>query len=400
MASIPAILYQNVELTNALESGPQVAYREVVRSGAILDTPSDYYVGVARAAVPCGLVPLAVGVMDPASANGLDLVDKLTLSYNATTVEVPIRLLKQVEEVVTGLGGTQPDGYSFIQDRVVLAAMLTDALARATTALNALVPGLLAAAPYVSFDAETQLNILTATPLSLFDLTGTETAGRANKVLIWFNRPGALQWQGFATAVPRIPFAATPPQGPNMYGYLNLRNDGRDYLGAPNPSGSVLPTAPATTPLIVRAGYPNTAIVALQTIQIRTSLPSMPELTDTPPGVNSSLAASVSILTDLRPDSTQAPNTYQMDSVYVESGLGQIRWIKLTGSAALTNFSISLWWVDHSGKARQLYVLNESISVKLCFARRSIIDNWAFSSSEIHETRLNALNAQVAMRGF
>ena len=397
MASIPAILYQNVELTNALQTEPQVAYREVVRSGAILDTPSDYYVGVARAAVPCGLIPLAVAVMDPLATNGLDLVDRLTLSYNATTVEVPIRLLKQAEEIILGPGGTQPDGYSFVQDRIMLAAMLTDALERATVALNVAVPGTLANAPYVSFDAETQLNTITATPVSLFDLTGTETAGRANKVLIWFNRSGALQWQGFATAVPKIPFAATPLQGPNMYGYLNLRNDGRNYLSAPNPSGSVSPTAPTTTPLVVRAGYPNTAIVALQTIQIRSSLPSMPELTDTPPGVNSSLAASVSILTDLRPDSTQVPNTYQMDSVYVESGLGQIRWMKLTGAAPLTNFSISLWWVDLSGKARQLYVLNEPISVKLCFARRSIIDNWAFSSSEIAETRLNA---QVAMRGF
>ena len=72
-----------------------------------------------------------------------------TAIYNAFVATVPIRMLKQATEVNTSY--PQPDGYWFIYDRVTLAAMLTDALARATAALNALAgPTRKAAAPLPS----------------------------------------------------------------------------------------------------------------------------------------------------------------------------------------------------------------------------------------------------------
>ena len=176
-----------------------------------------------------------------------------------------------------------------------------------------------------------------------------------------------------------------------MWAYLNLRNDGRNYIPANAAGGGFAPTDPTTTYLNVVQGYPNTGIVALQTIQVRSSLPTLPELTDSVPSTaGASPSAQTSILTDLRPDSTGQPNTYQMQSTYVESGLGQIRWLKMAGRGALTTFTLSLWWTDLMGKARQIFVVNQTCAVKLCFARRSIIDNWAFSYGEQEETLMNA----------
>jgi len=382
MGSIPAVQYLNVEVISGSEAAnleQSFAFRSVSRSGAIVDVPEDYYVGVERAEIPLWTVPLAIGEPDPAGINGLDLVDKLTLSYNAFVATVPIRMLKQATEVNTSY--PQPDGYWFIYDRVTLAAMLTDALARATAALNALAGPTIPTAPLDSFDAGTQLNTLTVFPLNLWDLTGTEAAGRAGKVLLWVNQVGSLMWQGFAMVSPVPAFLATPPQTADMWAYINIRNDGRNYVGAPNSTGSVLPPAPPATALVFSAGYPNTGISALEAIQIRSSLPSVPEFTDTAPGgPRYNPASNVSILTDLKPDSTIAPETFQSRSIYNGGGFGQIRWLKLTGRNSITTFDMSLWWVDRLGRARRLQCLNQPAQVKICFARRSIIDNyWAYT---------------------
>jgi hypothetical protein len=340
-------------------------------------------------------VPLCVAVMDPLGVNGLDLTDKLTLTFGNNVATVPVRLLKQIEEVNTVY--PQPDGYSFIWTREALAEVLTDALQRATAALNVLVPGLITEAPYVSFNASSQLNTLTVFPLSLWDLNGTETAGRAVVVMLWLNQPGTLMWYGFDYVAPKIPFTNNPVQNiATMVSYINIKNDGLNYVGAPNPSGSILPVAPITTVMHLEQGYPNTGIIACQTIQIRSSLPVLPEFTDKIPNtVGANPAGSTAILTDLRPDSTSSPNTYQMQSTYVESGLGQMRWLKLSGKTPLTTFNISIYWTDLFGVARILQVYNQACTVKLCFARRSLIDNWAFSYGEQAETLFNRTDSSA-----
>jgi hypothetical protein len=344
-------------------------------------------------------VPLAVGIMDPLGINGLDLVDKLTLTFGNNVATVPVRLLKQIEEVNTVY--PQPDGYAFIWTREALAEILTDALQRATVALNILVPGLIAQAPYVSFNASSQLNTLTVFPLSLWDLTGTETIGRAAVVMLWLNQPATLQWYGFDYVAPRVPFVANPPQNiATMVSYINIKNDGLNYVGAPNPSGSIAPVAPATTVMHLEQGYPNTGIIACQTIQIRSSLPILPEFTDKIPNtIGANPAGSTAILTDLRPDSTTSPNTFRMQSTYVESGLGQIRWLKLTGKVPITTFNIAIYWTDLFQTARILQVFNQSCTIKLAFARRSLIDNWAFSYGEQAETLFNRKDPATAGSG-
>ena len=398
MSAISAISYLNIEVVGAAlttSSAESTCYRDVSRSGAIVNEPDDYYVGISRALIPMNEVPLAVGVMDPLGINGLDLVDKLTLTFNNSVATVPVRLMKQIEEV--NIIYPQPDGYTFIWTREALVDILNDALIRASQALNALVPGTITVIPYVSFNAESQLNTLTVFPLSLWDLTGTEVIGRANLVMLWLNQPATLQWYGFDYVAPRIPFVANPPQNiATMISYINIKNDGSNYIGAPNPSGSILPVTPAATALQFEQGYPNTGIIACQTIQIRSSLPVLPEFTDKVPNtIGSNPAGSTAILTDLRPDSTTSPNTFQMQSTYVESGLGQIRWLKLTGRVPITTFNISIYWTDLFLKARILQVYNQSCTIKLAFARRSLIDNWAFSYGEQAETIFNKTNSNT-----
>ena len=402
MSGVDPLIYLNVELTDGSDGGlpsadpaGSLAYRDVARSGAIVEKASDYYVGVSRAVVPLTAIPLLVGEPDPAGTNGLDLVDRITITYSGRTNTVPVRMLKQPENVSTVY--PQRDLYWGVWGREELAAMLTDALRRAST-------GLIDPPPYVTFDPATQLNTLYLHPLQEFDLTGTDSSegvSRSTKAMIWVNYSCSLMWLGFDIVLPRPSFASDPAQTADMWGYLNIKNNGANYILAdgsrgPNPAGGVTPAGGENPLLYVTQGYPNTGIIGLQFIQIRSSLPSAAEFTDTATG---SSKEQVALLTDLRPDSTQVPASYQSTLSYALSGTAQIRWIKLTGDAPITSFILSLWWVDRFNKYRPLYTLNQSCSVKLAFARRSIVDHWAFSYDEQEETIFNTPRAAAVSGG-
>lgn len=392
MADDPLISYLDVQLAASGLADNDIgnaADREVSRAMPILSRCDDYFVAISRLSVPLNSIPLTIARLDPLGTNGLDCRDKITLSYNTFTATVPVRLQLQPEEINTQY--PQPDGYWFIWDRGTVAAMLTEALARATTALNIAAGSvILATPPYVSFDPTTGLNSITCTPSTLFDLSTTRT----NKVMVWTNQAGALWWLGFDAVGPLAPL---PVQATHMWWYLSIRSNGANSLGGRNPTGAIAPATPSG-PLVFAQNYCNTCMLCLQTVQIRSNLPVCSELVDKIPGsAGSSSSAIVNVLTDIIPSSTAEPATFQTTALYVESGLGQMRWLKLNGDMPLSTFNVSLWWTDRLGVARPVLIQNEQCSLKLCFAHKSIIANYPRAYGDRDVTMFNS--PYVPVRG-
>ena len=375
MSSVPpsSILHLNVQLTEAivdpLTLNQRYVYRDVSRSGAILDSPTDYYVGVERLSVPLSSLPLYIAPMDPLGVNGLDTLDYISIQYNNAVVSAPVRLIKPLNQII--VAPTQrPENYSWVYDRQVLAAMKNDAIQRALAGSVALI----GATAWLSYNAVTQLEIITCSPLSLWDQSSSNTVVPAN---LWINRSSVNSWRGWSSTE-NILNTTTVNQ---LYYQINIRNDGTNFVPPNAAPGSFIPTTPVVS-LIATQVFPNTSLIACSTIEVHSTLPAMPEQTDS--GINIFSATNesspisrnenVAILTDLIPDFTLNPNSYQDMSIYNGGGLGQIRWIKLTGRTPITQFSISIFWVDRDGIRHRLPVFDERCALKLIFVHRNIIE--------------------------
>lgn len=367
------------------------------RSENIIDKASDYYAGVTRISVPTSLIPFAVAPMDPDAAGadaGLSTAYRVTLSFEdapniRAVITEPLKLVKGLGNPRIANALLQPDGYNFIWTREDLAAMMTDALKRAF-ARTPSVWGMTFAHPgYVSFDATTQLNTMVLTPLSRFDL------GSTADVKIWVNQLAAVPFLGWPQVVPQAVLThASFTQNNDMFAYLNVRCNGANALGGMNPNGDILP-ADTGVPLLFAEHCPNTAMLALQTIQVRSGLSGVAESTDRLLGNPSGEV--VQIFGDLEVDNSASPGTFSMPLVYAVSGASNVRQCKMTSNSEIKNFTLELWWTDQSGHARQVRSLGQRCSVKLQFSRRSTVDHWPFSFGEQEETRLNASRATAVM---
>ena len=357
---IDPVSYFNVQITDDI--GSELASRDISRSGAIVNDPDNYYVGVTRASIPLGSLPLTIATLSPAAGDGLTTVYKMSFTYGGTVYSAPLKLIKTASAVIPGFG--QPDGYTWIYSREDVAAMKSNCLAELAT-----LAGIASPPPYVSYDASTQLETLSAYPLSLYDL-GQNLENTAACVQIGYNREMMLWWRAYSTRI--VPNAPDPA----AYWQLNVRNNGLNWVGAPNASGALAPAAPATTLLQFVQGAPNGELITCSTIQVRSDLPMVQEFTDTPDALNNTSAATQSIMTDFEPDFSQDANGYQTLTIYNAMGLGGTRWIKMTGHSAVTRLTISLWWVDRTGKSRPLLVQQQRCSLKLAFAHRALVENW------------------------
>jgi hypothetical protein len=375
MSSVPpsSILHLNVQLTEAivdpLTLNQRYVYRDVSRSGAILDSPIDYYVGVERLSVPLSSLPLYIAPMDPLATNGVDTLDYISIQHNGTVVSAPVRLLKPANQIF--IDPTQrPENYSWVYDRQTLAAMKNETIQRILD--GSWIPGSI----WLSYNSVTQLEVITCYPLSLWDQSDFNTV--QTPANLYINRSSVNSWRGWSSTENTL----NTTTANKLYYLINLRNDGTNFVPPNAAPGNFVPTPSSNVTLIATQVFPNTSLIACSTIEVHSTLPAMPEQTDS--GVNLFSATNESspisrnentaILTDLIPDFTLNPNSYQDMSIYNGGGLGQIRWIKLTGRTPITQFSISIFWVDRDGIRHRLPVFDERCAVKLIFAHRNIIE--------------------------
>ncbi len=363
--SVQPVSYLNVQITEA--NGGLVAQRDISRSGSVLDMPADYYVGVERCMIPMGQLPLWCPVLEPGIEDGLTIVDKMSLKYGGSSYETNLKLIKLPTAVIPGGPGvSRPERYTWVFDRETVALMKTNALVTLAAAA-----GLTAAsAPYIAYNPVTQLETLYAYPMSVFNL-GTNFENLATAAVLGFNSLSITLWRGWSATYNK----ELPANSPYAW-MLNIVNDGTNYVGAPQANGDFDPPDPATTLMTYSQSWPNAEMVEISSIEIHSTLPSLPEYTDGVPINTNTQNTNAPILTDLYPDFSQDPNGYQTISIYNAAGLGGTRWIKLTGRSPITTFSISLWWVDRSGVRRPLPILYQRCSVKLAFAHRSIVENY------------------------
>lgn len=367
MASLQPVSYLNVQVTEAV--GSVIAARDISRSGAIIDDPAAYYVAVERASVPMGQLPLWIPVLDPIIADGVSTVNEMSLTTPGGTVyTVRLKLLKLPNAIITN-PVNQPDRYTWVFDRLTLAAMKTAALAELAALAGLAVP------PYISYDSTTVLETLYCYPFSEWNL-GANFENLASCYKIGWDSLSIILWKGWSSTVtgPLPPPGVAPVSNRWL---LNVFNDGTNFTGAPLANGEFAPPSPATTQLLGRQLFANSEIIECSTIEIHSSLPALPEYTDGIPYQTNTQNSSAPILTDMKPEFGNAdPNGYQTLAIYNASGLGNARWIKLTGHSPITNFSLSIWWVDRLGIRRPLSVLYARCSVKLAFALKAIVENY------------------------
>lgn len=373
MSASPAnkILHVNVQLCRPTVSNlgqeSSAVFRDVIRSGAIIDNPSDYYCGIERLTIPLGEIPLFIALMDPVNANGLDTQYVVSICAGpggAVQGSAPVRLVKTPSQTVPGWQpGFLPNNYNWVYSRATLAFMLTDALARAATA------GGITPAPYISYDSTTKLNTLFMYPMADWDQVISIT-----NHTIYFNQLAANLFAGFTNSY-------DSQISTTQFGYVLAACNGINYLPAagiqvPNANGNLYPAA-TNVLFFVKEVNPNLDIITLSSIELHSSLPAYQEYTDGSGFQdNTAVKASTPLLSDLLPDFTANADSYNQPSIYQSPGLGQMRWIQLSGKQPLSNFTLGLWWVDRDGNTRPLRAFDQSSAAKICLAHKSLIESF------------------------
>jgi len=296
----------------------------------------------------------------------------MSLKYQSNIFTVGMKLIKPAADVKTS---NYPARYTWVFDRETVAAMKTNALATLAglAGLTSNPP------PYITYSPTTQLETLYAYPMSLYNL-GTSLENINTCALIGWNASAIDLWRGWPST------RVDPPEGPTKkFGwFMNVMTDGTNYLGAPQADGNINPPDQTTTLIAFPQSWPNNQMPCCSSIEIESTLPSLPEYTDAAPldGVTVQ-NTNAPILTDLFIDFSQNGNGYQSTSIYTATGLAGTRWIKLTGKSPITTFSISLWWIDRAGVRRPLPILYERCSIKLAFAHKSIIENYILNPTDL-----------------
>lgn len=341
-----SIIYLDVNLSNS-DSGVVNLSKIVSRSSPILENPDNYYVAVARLVCPTSF---SIWLWDPlllangsASADGYNTIYSIVLTYGTTSS--PITYLRVIPSDLTVSAPPVPvtiqpvNGWGAVYNYQTIVSMLNVALASAYAALVVLNPSLLPTPPMYVFDPETSLFFIQM-------VTG---------VSLYFN------------------------------------NEYRPYLAGfrYNRLTSNVGTASGKDLLIVGTGTVTQGFVAtwcfmaLSSVQVVSSLPTLSEFSDLPLYLQGSAPnnATSQILTDFAADySSNGAGSFLQPIVYTPpSVIPGARFISMSGKNPIMDFSIAINWVDTQGIVRPMQTIGagQNASIKLVFVKKSIIDNQA-----------------------
>lgn len=360
---------------------PLVAAQAFVsRSGAVIETPSDYYCSVFRLTLSTATsIPLWIPALDLTVGDGLTTIYTVTVKYsNAGTVHygrAALKLQKAAADVVLYTANQPNDDYCFVYSRQEFLSMWnTAATAAYEAAIQGVAPSPLVSGegPYMFNEGTTDLFAINCYPYIWY----VENSGsNQNYAQLFMNSASASILQGWRTYRATKAGRAPDPHGCDIRFVFD--NDGRNWF--PQPADASKGMSPNNTmsgaALVSLVTIQNavTTFPSITNIRLLSSLPSASEAVPSPSG-----NGWASILTDFAPDLTQLGS--QM--LYYNAAMGDCRYVRLTGSAPITTISFRIESVDWQGIARQFYLggPGEACTLKLAFVPRNMVEGTGFRS--------------------
>ena len=364
------------------------AEETISRSGTIIDDASDYYVAVVRLKfstnnpliiMPCTSAQFAAdGITTDWSLTVRQTVDTLG---PATRTEFFGRAFLKLRRQDPILGQTtQPkDLYTAVWSPEEWVRILNTAAEEAYAACIAAGATLGATdIPFFSLIPGTGRLELTVYPFTQWE-QGQRPVPMPDPPVAVSTRNDLLSNWSMQTALGGFGFRAEtfPNQPLNAngadYRFLIL-SDGSNYLPANAPAAHSLTPTAAPAALIIPQSFPTQKMPGIVKIAVVTSLPTMQEFIPSDSGKGSR-----AVLTDFAPDpSNSMIGECQTTEIY-NADIGNARWIKLKGGGPISTFSVRVETEDWLGQIRTLGLTGEyeSFDMKLCFAPKRVVDNYA-----------------------
>ena len=392
------IIYLDVNLSTG-SYGITPLQKTISRSGNIVNHANDYMCAVIRAVIPCGSVWMFQPVFlqdGDAASDGYNTIYTITLTHGAfTSASVSLQAINvdaSVPPPTTPLTSQPTNGWGAVYSYSSLVDMLNTALSTAYASLLAQVPTLNAQPPYYTYSPASQMFVMNAYPLSQYS---QNQAGIPDVVKIYFNNESGTPWLVGWKYV-RLNNSIDTTTGKDLCLTLETQANNwiEDIAGAWSSTPSIPPNNPNLpidadkTMIQMSQQFPATwAFTALSSIQIVSTLPTVPEFTDIPLAQIGFTPSnqSTSILQDFTPDysadgagSWAAPLVYNAFSV-----VNGARFCQLVGSSQISYFDLKVNWCDSFGNVYPLTVVspNQNASIKLMFVKKSIVD----ATTDLHK---------------
>lgn len=372
--------YLNIEVSNAAyneSTGPLKwlpVEQHVSRSGAVVDRAGDYYASVFRMVFDLD-VPVFIAEMQVPSIDGVSTIYSVTIRSTIGGVvhrgRAFLKLPYRPADVI--LHQTQPtDFYSAFWNYSQLAEQMNIMLAEAYANLIAAGSTVNAAeVPFYRYNSETGFFDITCYPMSLY-----VSPHGVDRVEIFFNAPAYPMIKGWDSY-----YIIDQNQTPDVNGEdfeLLVYNNGTNFLPQPAVfTQGRTPANPLTSSITATQAFP-APYPGIVSVQVLSDLPSIGEYTPGVPGGAGAAAGSntqTKILTDFKPDLTQAGGA---TTQFYNANFGDCRWIRLTGDGPITQITVRVEAVDYLGIRHQLvlYSKSEQASMKICFAPRDMVENY------------------------
>lgn len=381
------LTYMNVRMQGELPGAMATltpAEQYVSRSGGIIDSAKDYYVGITRMRfslnVPLMIAPpLFVGgqwdrsVGDTAWQVGVSYVGGAgnPTSYTGSAyIKIPVRNRR------AGIFTTPPTDYS------CSFPTLTDWYTELNRAVSTAFDACVAAAA----GAPTPVDAAAKAPFFSISDPGS---GRMKLTMfpysVWANdlaQSPVLYLRVNYESVPAFGgwdleddvSTGLPPQAGFTDAIIRAESDGYNYSPG-NAAGAedLVPTNPATTSLIIQQTSPNFTVPGVTRVSVLSTLPVNPEFTPSVGGKGSQR-----ILTDFSIDSSQYTLGDNRDVfIYDAAGTDGTRWIKLMGGPnTITEFTLKVVTEDWQGIVRPFFLRGPAdvVDIKLCFAPVHVVE--------------------------
>lgn len=360
----------------------------LTRSLPFVTEPGQWAVSVFRVGLslefPIMIVPLQVGP----SSDGISTVWSITLQYiDAAGIQYVSQkyIQLQLPPGATPRAGIleQPkDFYAGVYSQSMWLRMKNDAVQRAYAEINTNSGGSLSAdtggvVPFYTLRDDARIE-LTGYPYSLYDQA--MRAPGLPGVNVWYNLGSEPVINGWPLVLKRKPANApsVSPDGRDWLLKLNRNGGSTTYLPKRDPSTQVpgpAPTTPSTSWITLTQEWVCKTYPGLDRIEVLTSLPVVQE------GIPSSGGnASLAVLTDFRPDVSDAARGSAQQSLIYNASLGNARWADLVGKVPIQSFDISLDTIDWQGTRRPLSLLfrEDSVNVKFAFVKKAALYNDTF----------------------
>jgi len=378
--STPEIVYIDLNLAQ-LNPGVHNVGSFINRTSPILANGDEYYVSVAKLTLSTSFsIPLWQPTLNTTAGlnDGYNTIYSLSLTYlTYASTQVFIRLIpyNSTVQIPTLPLLSQPSGENYGWNNVysysTISHMLNRALQNAYGQLITQGAPIPSANPYFTWDPTTELFSLNTFPITLWD-----HHTNPNPIQLYFNN----EYQPYLTGwlFTQITTAVNTPTGRDCA--LWVSNQGNNFQPQNIPP-SFDPIDPANTALIQTQDFKAYwTFQALSSIQVVASLPfQTPELTSLPLNLtnianNNQTSA---ILTDFSVDySLGGASSFNQPITYTPTSIINSRPIKLSGKSAITNFNVSIHWVNLQGYVSPIQTIGiRNVGIKLAFVKNRIVEN-------------------------